>query len=178
METKRLLIRNFTLNDIDACYQCWGQDKALGRYILNYPMTDREQMAALVEGFLDNQDAWVLLDRRLGVVVGCITVDVPYSQLKIGELGYIIGEKYQKQGYAFEAAECIVQEYLFHRGFYLLEAKCNETNHASLKLLERLGFLVEAKLRGRRMDLLTGGRDHLVIASITPEEANHCLKRD
>lgn len=171
METKRLLIRNFNLHDIDACYQSWGQDKALGRYILNYPMTDRQQMAGLVQGFLTNKDAWVVLDKRLGAVVGCITIDVPYSPLKIGELGYIIGEKYQKQGYASEAAECIVREYLFHRGFELLEAKCNETNHASRKLLEKLGFLTEAKLRGRRMDLMTGERSDLVIASITRGEA-------
>ena len=59
----------------------------------------------------------------------------------------------------------------FHRGFELLEAKCNETNHASRKLLEKLGFLTEAKLRGRRMDLMTGERSDLVIASITRGEA-------
>lgn len=171
METKRLLLRNFSLNDIDACYQCWGQDQTLGRYILNYPMTDRQQMAELVQGFLANQDAWVLIDKKRDAVVGCITVDVPYRQLKTGELGYIIGEKYQKQGYASEAAECIVREYLFHCGFELLEAKCNETNHASRKLLEKLGFLTEAKLRGRRMDLMTGERSDLVIASITRGEA-------
>ncbi|MEZ3473785.1 MAG: GNAT family N-acetyltransferase [Lachnospiraceae bacterium] len=64
----------------------------------------------------------------------------------MGELGYIIGEKYQKQGYAFEAAKCILQEYLINRGFYLLEAKCNETNRASLKVLEKLGFRIEAAL--------------------------------
>ena len=178
METKRLLIRNFNLHDIDACYQSWGQDKALGRYILNYPMTDRQQMAGLVQGFLTNKDAWVVLDKRLGAVVGCITIDVPYSPLKIGELGYIIGEKYHKQGYAFEAAKCILQEYLINRGFYLIEAKCNETNHASLKVLEKLGFRIEAALRGRRIDLLSGERNAIVIASITQEEAVCCLKQD
>ena len=68
METKRLLLRNFTLNDIDACYQCWGQDQTLGRYILNYPMTDRQQMAELVQGFLANQDAWVLIDKKRDAV--------------------------------------------------------------------------------------------------------------
>lgn len=178
METKRLLLRNFTLNDIDACYQCWGQDQTLGRYILNYPMTDRQQMAELVQGFLANQDAWVLIDKKRDAVVGCITVDVPYRQLKTGELGYIIGEKYQKQGYAFEAAKCILQEYLINRGFYLLEAKCNETNRASLKVLEKLGFRIEAALRGRRIDLLSGERNALVIASITQEEAVRCLGQD
>lgn len=33
-----------------------------------------------------------------------------------------------------------------NRGFYLLEAKCNETNRASLKVLEKLGFRIEAAL--------------------------------
>ena len=135
-------------------------------------------MAGLVQGFLTNKDAWVVLDKRLGAVVGCITIDVPYSPLKIGELGYIIGEKYHKQGYAFEAAKCILQEYLINRGFYLIEAKCNETNHASLKVLEKLGFRIEAALRGRRIDLLSGERNALVIASITQEEAVCCLKQD
>ena len=63
-------------------------------------------------------------------------------------------------------------------GFQLLEAKCNETNHASRKLLEKLGFLTEAKLRGRRMDLMTGERSALVIASITRGEAIHFLNKD
>lgn len=52
----------------------------------------------------------------------------------------------------------------------MIEAKCNETNHASLHLLEKTGFQVDARLRGRRMDLLTGGRNALVVMSITQKE--------
>ncbi|MDE7324423.1 MAG: GNAT family N-acetyltransferase [Lachnospiraceae bacterium] len=47
-----------------------------------------------------------------------------------------------------------------------IEARCNETNQASLKLLEKSGFQVDARLRGRRVDLLTGERDDLIITSI------------
>lgn len=103
-------------------------------------------------------------------IVGYITVDVPYEQLCIGEIGYVIGEKFQKHGYAREAVSGILTEYLVNRNFYLMEAKCNETNTASRKLLEQTGFLEEGRLRGRRMNLLTGERNDLLVFSITREE--------
>lgn len=170
LQTDRLLIRGFSRTDIDACYQCWGQDRTLGRYIIGYPMTDRHQMEELVEGFLSNKDAWILEDRTQGAVVGYITMDVPYRQLEIGEIGYVIGERHQNRGYASEAVNCILAEYFINQGFYLIEAKCNATNHASLKLLQKSGFQIDGRLRGRRIDLLTGERNDIIVASITQTE--------
>lgn len=170
LQTDRIRIRSFKRTDIDACYQSWGQDKALGQYIIGYPMTDRCQMEELVEGFLFNRDAWILEDKTRGTVVGYITMDVPYRQLNVGEIGYVIGEKHQNHGYASEAVNCILAEYFINQGFYLIEAKCNETNHASLKLLQKSGFQIDGRLRGRRIDLLTGERKDLIIASITQAE--------
>lgn len=170
LQTDRLLIRSFSINDIDACYQSWGQDKLLGQYIAGYPMTDRCQMELLVQGFLSDQDAWVLEDKKQGTIIGYITIDVPYRQLNIGEIGYVIGKKYQNHGYASEAVNRILAEYFINQGFYLIEAKCNEMNHASLKLLHKTGFQIDGKLRGRRVDLLTGERNDLIIASVTQTE--------
>lgn len=62
------------------------------------------------------------------------------------------GEKYQKHGYAKEAVHCILTEYLIKQNFYLIEAKCNETNTASRKILEQSGFQAEGRLRDRRMN--------------------------
>lgn len=92
------------------------------------------------------------------------------EQLGIGGIGYVIGEKYQKHGYAREAVYCILTEYLIKRNFYLIEAKCNETNTASRKLLEQSGFQAEGRLRDRRMNLLTGERNDLLIFSIKQDE--------
>lgn len=170
IETQRLLIRNFCENDINLCYQSWGQDKSLGKYILLYPMTNIHQMEKFVKQLIPNINAWIIMDKKLQMIVGYITIDIPYKQLDIGEIGYVIGEKYQKKGYAFEAINCILTEYLINQKLYLIEAKCNETNNASLKLLEKLGFQVDGKLRGRRINLLTGERNDLIVLSITQNE--------
>ena len=75
-------------------------------------MTDREKvlwtarlqirnMTELIQGFLTNADAWVIGDKTSGKIVGYITADIPYRKLGVGEIRYVIGEKYQKRGYAF-----------------------------------------------------------------------------
>lgn len=170
LETERLLLRHFSEGDVDACWESWGQDEAPGRYIVLYPMTDVEQMENLVRGFLSNRNAWVIVDKKLERIVGYITIDIPYRQLGVGEIGYVIGEKYHRQGYALEAVNCILAEYLIDQGLYLIEAKCNETNDASLKLLEKAGFQIDGRLRDRRVDLLTGERDDLIVLSIAQKE--------
>ena len=50
LETNRLLIRNFVAEDTHSCFEGWGKDKKLGKYIFGYP-AEEKQMEAFV-------DAW------------------------------------------------------------------------------------------------------------------------
>lgn len=170
METKRLTLRHFIKSDSSACFESWGQDKELGKYIITYPMKDVQQIEHFVETLLSNEHAWLIVHKTTNVVIGYVTLDIPYEQLSIGEIGYVIGEKYQKQGYALEALDCILEEYLVNRNLYMIEAKYNETNTASGNLLHKLGFHIDATLRDRRIDLESGKRTNLVICSMTLEE--------
>ena len=40
LETNRLLIRNFVVEDTHSCLEGWGKDKKLGKYIFGYPAED------------------------------------------------------------------------------------------------------------------------------------------
>jgi len=110
--------------------------------------------------------------KKSGNIIGYITVDIPYDLLKVGELGYVIAEKYQHMGYAYEALTCMIKKYFYEEKLYLLEAKFNENNIASSKLLNKLGFQMEASLRGRRIDSYSGQRNNLIICSLTKDEVN------
>ena len=110
--TERLRIRNFVTEDSKSCFESWGQDKSLGKYIILYPMNDVSQMESLVNSLVNNKNAWVLEEKITGDVIGYITVDIPYELLKIGELGYVIAEKYKHCGYAYEALTCLIKRYL------------------------------------------------------------------
>lgn len=165
-ETERLRIRHFAIGDASSCLEGWGTDRNLGRYIFGYPM-EKVQMESFVKALAENNDAWVIVEKESQKCIGYITIDIPFMQLGIGEIGYVIGEKYQQKGYAFEALNCIIQEYLVAKDLYMLEAKYQADNLASGSLLRKLGFRIDGQLRDRRMDTETGKRMDLVICSIT-----------
>ena len=169
IETKRLLIRRFREDDAKLCYEGWGKDKELGRFIFGYPMK-KDDMTTFVKAMSRNENAYVIVEKESNSCVGYISVDIPYRQLNIGEIGYVIGEKYQKKGYAYEALSRILEVYFTKKKLYMLEAKYNEDNIASAKLLKKLGFVQDGKLRNRRIDLMSGERKDMIVCSMTFEE--------
>lgn len=169
LETDRLFIRNFEIEDASSCFEGWGKDKNLGRHILGYPM-EEAQMESFVKALVENKNAWVIVEKESQKCIGYITIDIPYMQLGIGEIGYVIGEQYQHKGYAYESVNCILQEYLVARDMYMIEAKYNANNLVSGNLLNKLGFQIDGELRDRRIDIKTGRRNNLVICSITKED--------
>lgn len=169
LETERLWMRHFQMEDVKSCYLGWGRDEKLGSCILGYPM-NLEQMEHFVSMQLSNENAWVITEKESGRCVGYITVTIPYTQLGIGELGYVIGEHYQRKGYAYEAVDRILRQYLVEDDLYLIEAKYQDTNAASAGLLKKLGFEVDGTLRNRRIDFLSGERRNMVVCSITGNE--------
>lgn len=169
METERLYIRNFSEEDAKSCYEAWGRDAVLGRYILGYPM-EQKYMESFVKTMSNNENAYVIVEKESNSCIGYVSVDIPYMKLNIGEIGYVIGEKYQKKGYGYEAVNKVLEEYFVKKNIYMLEAKYNVDNISSAKLLNKLGFVQDGKLRDRRIDLLSGKRRDMIICSMTHQE--------
>ena len=164
-ETERLCIRHFDFADVDSCYKGWGQDEQLGKFIVGYPMA-KETMESFVMAMAGNENAWVIAEKKSGQCIGYMTVDIPYPQLAIGEIGYVIGEHFQRKGYAYEAVSEVLYIYFKEKSLYMMEAKYNINNFLSKKLLKKLGFVTDGILRNRRIDLKTGLRCDLVVCSI------------
>lgn len=53
LETERLILRQFTEEDITECFHNYGQDELLGKYLPMYPMNDIAQMESMIKGFVD-----------------------------------------------------------------------------------------------------------------------------
>ena len=170
METNRLIIRSFTIDDVEKCYTNWGQDDSLGKYLIMFPMQSISEMTNLISGFIGNPNVWLMEEKSSHEPIGYVSVDIPYDILGIGEIAYLLGEKYQHRGYALEAMEAVIAYLFMERKLYMIEAKYNEDNIASGNLLKRLGFQVDGILRDRRIDRETGKRSSLVVCSITQND--------
>ena len=170
METERLILRQFERTDREACFENFGQDAEIGRYIPIFPVHTLQEMESVLQPFYDNQNIWVIIEKATGSPIGYVTADIPYESLGIAEIGYVLGSRFQHKGYAEEAVRRIIQYLFAEKGLYLIEAKVNEQNTASVRFLERLGFQREASLRGRRVDFASGVRNNLLIYSVLAEE--------
>lgn len=169
-ETDRLYIRHFKVDDTASCMVGWGQDRNLNRFIMGYPMT-REEMQSFVEIFSENENAWLIKEKKNNNnSIGYVTIDISCPQLQIGEIGYVIGEKYQNRGYAYEAIVKLLNIYFEQKNMYMIEAKYNEINICSAKLLKKLGFQIDGILRERRIDMETMERKNMIVCSITNRE--------
>ncbi len=174
IETNRLLLRKFKEDDAKLCYQNFGQEKELGRFLPMYPVQSEEAMKQMISGFVNayENDAfiWLIEEKSSGQPIGYLCVDIPYRELEIGEISYLLGAKYQGNGYAKEAAQAVISFMFREEKLKLIEAKYNEKNTSSGKLLERLHFTKEAVLRDRRKDGFTGEQCGLVVCSLKENE--------
>ena len=69
------------------------------------------------------------------------------------EMGYLIRQEYQRQGYAYEVCTAIMDYAKEASGFSELSCLVEEENHPSLGLLQKLGFSFqkEVDILGKRM---------------------------
>lgn len=174
LTTNRLILRKFTESDITKCFENFGQDEEIGKYLPMYPVESKEQMGEYIKGYIEaykqNAYIWVIEEKDTLNPIGYITVNVPYEELEIGEIAYLLGVKYQGKGYAYEAVSEVVDYLLTKKLLYMIEAKYNINNIASGHLLSKVGFRQEAIFRDRRLDREKGRRCNVVVSSITYRE--------
>jgi RimJ/RimL family protein N-acetyltransferase len=149
LATERLLIRQLRMEDAEPLLENRSAPEVLRWQPVERKTIEevREFLAQLVNVEPDTPDTWLGLaiirrdDRRL---VGDIGARFPRKETWQCELGIGLGVPYHGQGYASEAMRALIG-YLFetldkHRVY----ASIDPRNHASVALVERLGFRREA----------------------------------
>lgn len=140
-----MYLREQTVNDIQRMYEIYSSEN-ITRYIENL-YEDFEEEYNFTIAYINNMynfygyGIWAVVRKEDDIIIGRAglsnrEVD---GENKL-ELGYIIDEQYQNQGYAYEACKAIcdfVKEKLFENEIVCFIRK---ENIASIKLAEKLGF--------------------------------------
>jgi len=142
METERLFIRNFNVNDWEDLYEMIVQYESseYALYDHQWP-TSTEEIKGVTKWFADGDSFLAVCLKETGKFIGFISLSE--SKKEDGQefnLGYIFNFNYHGKGYATEGCRALV-DYAFEQ----LEADRVITgtaaeNRASCRLLERLGF--------------------------------------
>jgi len=149
--TERLVLRRFRQSDA-ATLAAYRSDPSVARYqSWDAPYgLDQAELAvlALAAGSPDERGWFQYAIERTAdrVHIGDVGVNLHENRRQAG-IGFTLARPHQGQGYASEAV-CAVLDHLFRiRGLHKVAAECDARNTASARLLERVGFTLEGRLR-------------------------------
>ncbi len=115
LETKRCLVRETVIEDVDAFYELY-KEKEITRYM--EPLYEkREEEIAYIESYIKNIygfygfGIWTIVEKKSHRVIG--RAGVEYREgWELPEMGFMIGKEFQRQGYAYEVCRAI-SDYMY-----------------------------------------------------------------
>jgi RimJ/RimL family protein N-acetyltransferase len=134
-ETKRLLIRSFTMGDLLDYYEYLSDPEVV--WYEPYKAQTLEQVKNNILELVNSNNMFAIELKSSKKMIGNIYFGDIDSKTKV--LGYVFNKKYWNQGYAKEATKSIIS-LAFRHSIQRIEAKCDPLNVPSWKLLESLGF--------------------------------------
>ena len=85
---------------------------------------------------------WLVFSKDTGALIGRAGLEHReyHDEIEL-DLGYVIGTNYQRQGFATEVCEAIIEYAKENTGFERINVMIKDENLASKKLAQKLGFL-------------------------------------
>ena len=145
IETQRLVITRFTMDMAEAVHLN-SLDEDNRRFVPDEVFETVEEAADTVEclmGVYENGDGPLVYPVLLkdGTYIGYVQA-VPFDD-GTWEIGYHIGENYTRKGYATEAVQAFLPVIMPKLGLERIKGICLADNKASVKVMERCGFVKE-----------------------------------
>ena len=174
LESKRLILRKFTLEDTEAMYNSWATDEETCKYLSWTVHKNMEETKNIIQSWIDKYEEdnynWIVELKDTHEVIGSICgVGVNRKHNSI-ELGYCYCSRFWGNGYATEALRTVIEYLLNECNFYLVEARHISGNPASGKVMEKAGMHKDGVLRDRRINKHTKERNDLIVYSIKKDE--------
>ncbi|AIQ70862.1 GNAT family N-acetyltransferase [Paenibacillus graminis] len=150
LQTARLIIREFTYEDMDAVH-AYASDPLVAKYMIWGP-NSKEETRSYIGLTLEWQSQIPRKDFEFAVVLketdqligGC---GIHISEPGQGEIGYCFNPLFWRQGYTSEAAASLLEFGFEELNLHRIYATCRPENVGSAKVMQKLGMVYEGHLR-------------------------------
>lgn len=171
IETKRLLLRGFTLDDAADVYD-YAKNPNVGPHGGWKPHESVEESCKIIEHvFLEKYHIWAMVDKKSRKVIGSIGYEEDTKRPETGcmELGYAMAEDFWGKGLMTEAAGTLIRYGFASMGLPMISIYHNPVNHRSKRVIEKCGFHYEGTLR-RANRIYNGEIRDMACYSMTKED--------
>lgn len=149
LETARVLLRILTLDDTEAVYRHFSDDKVT-RYMDISSCTQLEDAQEIIVFHLEDSGCrWGLFEKETGALAGtcgyhCWVKDEATS---VAEIGFDLGRAYWGRGLMQEVLQTIIPFGFDEMKLGMMHASVEPENQRSIRLLDRLHFRPKPSLR-------------------------------
>ena len=151
IETDRLIIRRFELNDAEMMFRNWTNDSIVTRYMRwqahETVETTKEVLQHWVDGYKDNNCYHWGICFKEGEIIGSIGIFVTSEHDFSAEAGYCIGRKWWSQGVVSEALKAVLNYMFTHTDIERIGAYHAVENPASGRVMEKAGMKFEGLVK-------------------------------
>ncbi len=151
LETRRLILRKFTMMDAIAHYELRANEEAM--QYMDRPLCENKEAAMkdikeTHQNFRDKKGLWwALADKRNNKFMGYVGFKDINQNDKSAEIGYVLHPDYWSSGWMTEAVAAALKFVFEELNLHRVVGNINPNNEASRGLLKKFGFQKEAYFR-------------------------------
>lgn len=148
IETERLILRKFSLDDADAMYRNWAADDEVTKYLTwpSHSSVDVTKMvlADWIEAYKnDDSYQWAIVLKEINEPIGSIAVVDKNDETEMVHIGYCISRKYWHKGITSEALKALIDFFFNEVGVKRVESRHDPRNPHSGGVMKKCGMIYE-----------------------------------
>ena len=156
-ETEHLRVRRFRAEDARCLFEL-HLDGEVKKWIPNESYADLKEAQEAIEFFMDRVNGGKLPcvlaaeEKETGCLIGDTGINEVEGKLDEVEIGYVIGESYRGKGYATELLGAMTKFAVSTFGISTLYGRVMRGNDASVRVLEKNGYVLTGEEFGAEDD--------------------------
>lgn len=152
IETSRLILRPFVMEDAEAMYRNWASDPEVTKY-LTWPAHNSVEVSKMVltdwAAAYEKPDSyqWAIELKEIGEPIGSISVVSHNDRAELAHIGYCLGKVWWGRGIMTEALQAVMNFLFDEVGVQRVESRHDPRNGGSGAVMRKCGMKFEGCLR-------------------------------
>lgn len=144
LETDRLILRKFKIEDAEQVYNNWTNDDEVSKYMrwnTHKSVEETKEWLKEEENNYRNKDyyTWGIYLKEIGELIGSISALYRKEDGRY-EIGYGIGKKYWRNGYTSEALKRVMDYLIYEEKIKRFKCSHAKLNPVSGAVMQKVGF--------------------------------------
>lgn len=153
IETDRLILRRYVIEDADAMYKNWASDSDVTKFLTWQPHSSVEVSRGIIENWLKEYSdekyyQWAIVLKDNGnEPIGDISVVHMNEDISMVHIGYCLGRAWWRRGIMSEALKAVMDFMFDTVEVNRVESRHDPMNPNSGKVMQKCGMKYEGTLR-------------------------------